>query len=153
MQKKGSWDYEDIQDTYDIASVLNGDWYGVNGSGLATGVDETYNVIMSSINLRIIGVQVTNNNLTGYLTHRQLWNCYDKNRQFVTRLLLYRDNSNFTMTRIGANMWEAKGNDGSFLIMQFISETTAIVTQETTENIRGRDYHYYVIGTIQKRLY
>ena len=152
VRKKGSSNYNDIQDTYDIARVMNGNWYGVEGSGLATRADEKYNVIMSSVSLNIVGTQVTNNTLTASLTHRQLWNCYNQNKQFVTRAMLSGDNSNLNMTHIGSNIWEAKNPDGSFLRMKFTSSTTAIITQEdTVKDIEGRDYHYYIMGTIQKR--
>ncbi len=152
IEKKGSG-IDNIQDTYDIASVMNGEWYGVEGSGLATGTEGLYSMVMSSISVNIFGTQVANNTLTAYMAHRQRWNCYNQNGQFVTRAVIYRDNSILNMTRIGRNIWEAKAQDGLFLIIQFTSETTALITLETTANVEERDYRYYVVGTIQKYSY
>ena len=138
-------------DTYDIANVMNGDWYGISGSGHATGEDGTYSLIMESVSINIVDSQVTGNTLTAYMTHRQYWRCYNPNGQFVTRVVLYGDNTNMNMRHIGTNTWEAQADNGLLLIIQFTSETTAMVTEENMADIAGLTYRYSIKGTIQKR--
>ena len=87
-------------DTYDIASVLNGDWYGVSGSGIAIGSNGTFNLIMSQIKISIVNTQITGNVGTLYITYRHYWDC---NEDIYNTYLLYGDAELRNMAHVGNN--------------------------------------------------
>ena len=136
-------------DKYDIASVLNGEWYGLSGSGTATGEGGTYGLLLSSMTISIVKTQVTGNTGTSYITYRQTWTTSDGVWDY--RTLLYGDAEKMNMSHVGSDMWRLEGSDGTVVTVTLTSETTAIVTQDGTADIEGYPYDYSVRYTIRKR--
>ena len=139
-------------DTYNIASVLNGNWYGVSGSGTATGADGTFNVIMSNMSLTVARTQINGNTGTAYFTYRQRWNTEDEDDYYYYHhtTLLYGDNEFANLQHVGSDTWKCTFSDGTVAVITFTSETTAMVTQDGTANIDGVPYRYSVRYTLRK---
>ena len=143
-------------DTYDIASVLNGEWYGLSGSGTITDDDSTYGLLLSSMTISVIKTQVTGqtgiftgNTGTSYITFRQRWAISDGGISY--KVLLYGDAERQDMSHVGVDMWRLEGSDGTVVTVTLTSETTAIVTEDGTVDIEGYPCKYSVRYTIKKR--
>ena len=134
-------------DTYDIASVLNGSWYGVSGSGTATGRSGQINLIMSRMSISIVNTQVNGSNGMLYVTYRQYWDYEYQNYDF--QALLYLDAEEVTMRHTGSNTWSLENTDG-FATVMLTSATTAIVTQQGIVETDDGQYNYSVRYTIRK---
>lgn len=137
-------------DTYDIASILNGDWRGVSGSGTATGRLGTINAILSSMSASIVRTQITGNTGTAYVTSRQYWDYVYNNRGHT--FLLYSDVAPVNISRIDGDTWRLDGEYNTTVIIIFTSETTAMITQEGNTVVNGDTYHYSARYTVEKGL-
>ena len=140
-------DTHNYTDTYDIASVLNGSWYGVSGSGTATGKSGQINLLMSSMSISVVNTQINGDNGTSYVTYRQYWNYKFQNYNF--QALLYLDAEQVSIKHTGSNTWSLENTDG-FATLMLTSETTAIVTQQGTVDTQDGKYSYSVRYTIKK---
>ena len=138
-------------DTYDIASLMNGDWYGVSGSGTATDTSGSYSLIMYSIQANIMETQLSGNYGKTYMTYREYWDYDETNSDYITRVSMYGDNEELDMRHVGSNTWQCIALDGTSLTLKFTSSSTAMITQEGIAVVDGRSYTYSVKGTIQKR--
>ncbi len=129
--------------------MLNGEWYGLSGSGTATGEGGTYGLLLSSMTMSIMKTQVTGQTGTLYITLRQTWETSDDDWEYST--LLYGDAERLDMSHVGVDMWRLEGSDGTVVTVTLTSETTAIVTQDGIADIEGYPYEYSVRYTIKKR--
>ena len=138
-------------DTYDIASVLNGEWYGVSGSGRAVDANGSYSLMMYSITATIAETKITGNSGISYITYRENWDYSNANSNYTTRVTLFGDNEEVAMRHVGSNTWECIFSDGTTVTIRFTSNSRAMITQAGTTTINGYTYQYSVNGTIQKR--
>ncbi len=138
-------------DTYDIAAFLDGEWSGISMSGNATGSEGRFNVILSSMTVTIWGTQITGNTGTSYLTSRQDWDCYYQGTEYLGIYELYADAEKTKMQHVGINTWRCASQDGTIVIIQVLSNSTAMVIQEGTVNFGGHNYNYSVKGTMRKK--
>ena len=141
-------------DTYDIANVLNGNWYGVSGSGHANNADGTYafTLILASMSVNVFGMQVSGSTCSGYLTHRQYWNCYAPSGIYITRIVLYGDAVYGQLIHTGNNTWSIETPEQVITVM-LTSPNTAIVTDDSTMTINNTEYPYTLRYTIRKSAY
>lgn len=137
-------------DTYDIASVLNGDWYGMSGNGTATNSNGTYNIRMYKTYITITGTQIIGNSGTMYVTYRENWDYSNLNQIYSGGVLLHGDNAKINIKHTGVNTWRSDNSDGTVIIITITSDTTAIVTQESTVILDNISYPYSAKFTIQK---
>lgn len=136
-------------DTYDIAEVMNGSWYGSSGSGTAVDTQgETYNIILSSMSVSIVATKITGNTGETYITDREYWNYEDSG--YITEILLYSDAEHVNMRHIGTDTWRLIWSDGTVVKIMFTSEKAAIIEQSGTTEVDGSRYSYSVRGTINK---
>ena len=136
-------------DTYDIASILNGDWHSVSGSGTATGRLGTINAILQRMSASIVRTQITGNTGTALVTFRQYWDYVYNN--YGGTFLLYSDVAPVNISRIDTDTWRLDGEHETVVIILFTSETTAIIMQEGNAVVNGGDtYHYSARYTVEK---
>ena len=137
-------------DTYDIASILDGNWRGVSGSGTAAQGTQTFSLLMYSNNVSIVKTQITGNTGTAYVTYRQSWDYNNPNSIYTTRISIYGDAEQATLVHTGVDTWRLEFSSGVTATMMFISEKEAIVTQEGPQTMDGITYNYLVRYTITK---
>lgn len=137
-------------DTYDIASVLEGEWYGMSGSGTATNANGTYNIRMYKTYITITDAQIIGNYGTMYVTYRENWDYDNLDELYSGGVLLHGDDIKINITHTGVNTWRSDNSDGTILIITITSDTTAIVTQESTIILDNISYHYSAKFTLQK---
>ena len=127
--------------------MLDGTWYGVSGSGTATGRSGQINLLMSSMSISVVNTKTNGNSGTSYVTYRQYWDYEFQNYNF--QALLYLDAEQVSLQHTGSNTWSLKNTDG-FATLMLTSETTAIVTQQGTVDTQDGKYSYSVRYTIKK---
>ena len=141
-------------DTYDIANVLNGNWYGVSGSGTAKGRSGTIIALMSSMSISIVATNVSGGTGTTYITARQYWNYTYQGYSYS--YLLYCDAEPMPLTHVGSNTWRLETSVDSNSVAATImltSEREAIVTQNGTLDTDDGKYSYSARYTIRKSAY
>ena len=141
-------------DTYGIAELAEGRWYGLSGSGSATGSDGTYSLIMSSVDFSVFELKITGDTATAYITNRQYWSCYAGT--YLGRVLLYCDYEEMTFSHVDVNTWYSEDADGTSYTLRFISEDTVLIEQEgpfTGDSITNDSitYHYSIKYTAKRQ--
>ena len=137
-------------DTYDIASVFNGAWRGVSGSGKAMDANGTYGIKMYGINANIIGTRISGNSGSSYITYREYWDYDDGRSAYITRITLYGDAEEVSMSHTGTDEWRCVFSDGTVIDIIFVSEKEMIVEQTGTAKISSETYEYKVRYTMEK---
>ena len=142
--------YNQYSDTYDIASVMNGVWYGDSGSGTATNSGQTFNLMMNNMQIRIFNTQIIGNSGTTYISYRQYWDYDDSVSDYITRVTLYGDAEEARMIHTGNNVWQCTFLDGTIATITFLSEREAMVTQNGTTKVDNVTYSYSLRYTMSK---
>ena len=135
-------------DTYDIASVLEGTWNGINGSGMAINTGKIIGLLMSRMSISFTTPQIAGDVGTTYITQEQYWDYTDGEQ--THQASLYGDSIHNNITHIGVDTWQLNTLDGTIITINLTSESTAEATQEGTVEINGYLWQYHISYVLHK---
>ena len=137
-------------DTYDISKVLTGTWYGISGSGTATGPDGTYDLTMRTLRARFSEIQVTGDTGTAKLTGFQVWNANTRSGVYTRTVRLESNSDEMTLIHVGSDTWRCEYLNGTVLTLKMETEKTGQATQEGIVDIGGYVYNYTATIEVRK---
>lgn len=133
-------------DTYDMSRVLSGTWYGLSGSGTATGSDGRYRLEMVRTRARISRVEIEGETGTALLTGYQDWRAIHSSMEYASVVRLESMQDEMALVHIGSNMWRMEYPDGldysATLTIKLTSNRTGEATPTGVVDIEGYLYSY-----------
>ncbi len=133
-------------DKYDFSKVLAGTWYGVSGSGTATGVEGLFTAELETMRERFMDVEISGDIGTAFMTGYQTWRVVHQpsNDAWRVRFNNYRDEVN--IVHIGSDTWRLEYSydtgESTTLTLKLTSSKTLEATQSGVTAIDGYAYDY-----------
>lgn len=141
---------DNYTDTYDIAQVLNGRWYGLSGSGTASAAGETLNAEMNILSANISNVQISGSSGTATVTGNHSWSVWHQDGSYATTFEFKSTSDTISMTHAGVNTWRCVFSTGEVITMKATSSTTLDITQEGRGYKDGIYYDYALNMSAEK---
>ncbi|MBQ9419170.1 MAG: hypothetical protein IJU31_02205 [Synergistaceae bacterium] len=136
------------------ASEMTGTWVASSGSGVATGPDGVFSLIMTNCTAtfdNINGADSSTSTSTTYVSASANWNAY-QNNMYTRTIPLYYNNAFVEIRNIRANTWRYTfSGSGSTITATLTSETTADVVEEGNFGLGSYTYRYVATYTMTKR--
>lgn len=133
-------------DKYDFLEVLAGTWYGLGGSGTATGVEGLFTAELETMRERFINVEINGDTGTALMTGYQTWRVVHQpsNDAYRVRFNNYRDEVN--IVHIGSDTWRLEYSydtgESTTVILKLTSAKTLEASQSGVTEIDGYVYDY-----------